>query len=81
MDRSGLCFQHLSSKFPALSEAKVKEGIYDGPQIQKLTKDAAFTNTMNDLEHHAWNAFIEVVKKFLGNVNDPRYKEIVKNML
>jgi hypothetical protein len=44
--------------FLALFEAKVKEGIFDVPQIPKLMKDAAFTNTKNDIECQAWNAFI-----------------------
>ena len=44
-------------------------------------KDAAFTNTMNDMESQALNAFTEVAKKFLGDVKDPRYEEIVENML
>jgi hypothetical protein len=59
----------------------VKEGIFDGPQIRKLTKDVAFTNTMDDVECQVWNAFIEVLRKFLGNVNDLYYREIVENML
>jgi len=47
LDRSGSCFQHLSIMFLVLSEAKEKERIFDGPQIQKLMKDTTFTNTMN----------------------------------
>ena len=79
--RSGSCLQHLSIKFLILSEAKVKEGIFDGPQIEKLMKDAAFMNSMNNIDCHAWNAFVEVVRSFLGDVKYPRYKEIVENML
>jgi hypothetical protein len=81
LDRSGPCFQHLNITFFALSEAELKEGIIDGQQIRKLMKDAAFTNTMNDVESQALNAFTEVVKKFLVDVKDPRYKEIVGNTL
>jgi hypothetical protein len=80
-DESGPCFQYLNIKFLALSEAEVREGIIDGQQIRKLMKDAAFTNTVNDVERQALNAFTEVVKKFVGDVKDPRYKEIVENML
>jgi hypothetical protein len=36
---------------------------------------------MTEIEEDAWNAFKEVVKKFLGNIKDPLYKEIVRNML
>lgn len=78
LDRSGSCFQYLSIKFLVLPEAKMKEGIFDGPQIQKLMKDAAFTNTLNNIECQEWNAFIEVVKNFLGDVEDPHYKECRK---
>jgi hypothetical protein len=68
-------------KFLALSEAKVKEGAFDVPQIPKLMKYAAFTNTKNDVERQAWNAFIEIIKKFLGKVKNLSYKEIIENML
>jgi len=44
-------------KFLALSEAKEK-GVSDVPHIPKLMKDAAFTNTQNDIECQARNAFI-----------------------
>jgi hypothetical protein len=43
--------------------------------------DDSFTDTMTEIEEDAWNAFKEVVKKFLGNVKDFLYKETVRNML
>jgi len=33
LDREGHAFAYLSNKFPKLSEAKVEEGIFIGPQI------------------------------------------------
>jgi hypothetical protein len=36
---------------------------------------------MAENEEDAWNAFKEVVKKFLGNIKGPLYKETVRNML
>jgi hypothetical protein len=52
-----------------LSHAKIREGIFDGPQIRKLIMDDdSFTDTMTKIEEYAWNAFKEVVKKFLGNI-------------
>jgi hypothetical protein len=59
----------------------VKEGIFDGPQMQQLMKDTAFTDTMSDIELQAWNAFKDVVKKFLGITKDPQCEKIVGNML
>jgi hypothetical protein len=81
LGRSGPCFQYLNITFLPLSEAEVKEGIIDEQQIRKPMKDAAFANTMKEVERQALNGFTEVVKKFLGDVKDPRYKAIVENML
>jgi hypothetical protein len=81
LDKSGSCFQYLGRKFAALSEAKVKEGMFDGSQIRQLMKDTAFTDSMSDIELGAWNAFTDVVKKVLGNAKDPQCEKIVGNML
>ena len=43
--------------------------------------DDSFTDMMTEIEEDAWNAFKEVVKKFLGDIKDPLYKETVWNML
>jgi hypothetical protein len=72
----------LCTPFSSLSQAKIREGIFDGPQIRKLMMDDdSFTDTMTEIEEDAWNAFKEVVKKFLGSIKVPLYKEIVRNML
>jgi len=81
LDRNSPCFQYLCTKLSSLSHAKIREGIFDGPQIRKLMMDDSFTDTMTEIEEDAWNAFKEVVKKFLGNIEDPLYKESVRNML
>jgi len=81
LDRNSPCFQYLCMKFSSLSHAKIREGIFDEPQIRKLIMDDSFTATMTEIEEDAWNVFKEVVKKFLGNIKDPLYKEIVRNML
>jgi hypothetical protein len=81
LDKSGSCFQYLGRNFAALSEAKVKEGMFDGPQIRQLMKDTAFTDNMSDIEFQASNAFKDVVKKFLGNAKDPQCEKIVGSTL
>jgi len=43
--------------------------------------DDSFTNTMTEIDEDAWNAFKEIMKKFLGNIKDSLYKETVRNML
>jgi hypothetical protein len=68
-------------KFSSFSHAKIREGIFDGPQIRMLMMDDSLTDTMTEIEEDTWNAFKEVVKKFLGNIKDSLYKEIVRNKL
>jgi hypothetical protein len=77
----GECFKYLCKKFPGLSDAKLKEGIFVGPDIRKLLSDNLLETTMKTVEREAWNAFKEVIVKFLGNYKDPNYKQIVEKML
>lgn len=81
LPKDGDCFTYLCSKFPHLSEAKLKEGIFVGPDIRKLMFDSNFEATMNEKEKEAWISFKKVVIKFLGNVKAPNYKLIVGNMI
>ena len=61
LDKTGQCFQHISSVFPALSNEKLKAGILDGPQIRKLIKDPNFQDSMNEINFASWLSFVEVV--------------------
>lgn len=81
LDKNGKCFQYLQSKFPNLTHAKVKEGIFTGPDIRTIMKDDNFVTCMNSIEKSAWLSFKEVVQNFLGNNRDPNYKTIVSTML
>jgi hypothetical protein len=38
LDKNGQCFKYLCTKFPDLSNAKLKEVIFVGPQIRSLCK-------------------------------------------
>jgi len=42
MDKEIEGFPYLRQKFPKISEAKMKEGIFIGPQINKLMEDHDF---------------------------------------
>lgn len=81
MDKNGPGFQYLKKKFPSLSDAKIKEGIFVGPDVRKLMKDPEFVAALNDVEKEAWLSFVEVTKNFLGNYKSPQYVNIVKSML
>jgi hypothetical protein len=79
--KEGQCFKYPCKKFPSLSDAKLKEGIFVGPDIRKLLSDDLFETTMKIVEREDLNAFKEVIAKFLGNYKDPNYKKIVEKML
>jgi hypothetical protein len=51
MDRTGSAFKYLAEKFPPLSEAKIKEGVFVGPRIRKLLRDDMFNNLLQDDEN------------------------------
>jgi hypothetical protein len=81
LPKTGNCFKYLCKTFPHLSEAKLKEGFFVGPDIRKLMFDEDFLLTMTELERDAWIAFKRVVAKLLGNNKDPDYVTIFANML
>ena len=81
LDKEGNCFKYLRDKFPKLSDAKVREGIFVGPQIRKLFKDENFECTMNHLELAAWTSFKNICEHFLGNHKSENYQDIVTNLL
>ena len=81
LPKHGDTFKYLASKFPRLSEAKLKESIFIGPDIRKLMTDIVFENKMKKIERVAGTSFKEVVKKFLGNDKDPDFENIVGTML
>lgn len=81
LDKEGNAFKYLKNKFPRISEAKIKEGIFVGPQIRQLFKDANFRQILNDKESRAWNAFESVCNNFLGNNKSENYRELVDELL
>ena len=71
----------MREKFPRLSEAKLKEGVFIGPQIRDLIKDEYFGKLLQGDEKAAWGSFKFVVKVFLGNRRAEIYEELVNNLL
>ena len=81
LHKEGPCFKYIAQKLPQILDAKLKAGIFDGPQMRTLMKDSNFTNHMKNDELEAWTSFKDVNKKFLGNKKDPAYKDIVNKIL
>ena len=82
MDKTKPGFKYILQKLGSIvSEAKLKEGVLNGPQIRMLVEDDAFEDHLNDQEKRAWRSFKEVSKNFLGRVRAANYKDIVGDML
>lgn len=81
MPKEGAGFQYIRNKFPGISEMKIKEGIFVGPQIRHLLKDKNFESTLSQLEKPAWRAFTDICANFLGNKRADNYKVLVQNLL
>ncbi|UYV79931.1 K02A2.6-like [Cordylochernes scorpioides] len=48
MNPNAAGFAYLKQKFPSISDAKIEEGIFVGPQIQKLLQDGNFENSLDE---------------------------------
>jgi len=68
-------------KVPRLSKAKLKEGIFIGPQIRDPIKDEYFDTLLQGVEKATWDSFKFVVKVFLGNRRAQNYEELVNKLL
>lgn len=66
-------FQYLVEKFPNMSTATMKEGIFTGPQVKSVSQDKGFKQCPSAAERE------QVV--FLGSRKSPGYKEVVQKLL
>ena len=53
-DKIGHGFQYVRNKYPNVSDTKIKEGIFIGPQIRELLQDRQFDEDLNETERNAW---------------------------
>ena len=81
MDSTGNGILYLRQKFPSKSEAKVKAGVFIGPQNRKLMGDKKFDANLNLKEKTGWDQFYLIAKNFLGNYKSPNYVEMGTNFL
>ena len=74
-------FAFLCNKFPNISEAKLKESIFVGPQICEVLKNPKLEKERTSMELRAWKAFKWFCANFLGNKKPPSFKMGVENLL
>ena len=66
MNQEETAFTYLWEKFPRLSEAKLEEGIFIGPQIRDIIKDEYFDKLLQGDEKMAWDSFKFCSKSIFG---------------
>ena len=81
LDNDSDAFRYLRNKFPELSDAKVTEGVFIGPQIRKIIADSHFQELLSATERDAWVAFKSVVANFLGNNKSAEYVNVVQKCI
>jgi len=67
VDKTSRAFQYVRNKFPNVSDAKIMECIFIGPQIRELMQDKQFDEELNETERNVWLSFKRICKDFLGN--------------
>jgi len=50
--------------FPEISQAKLKEGVLNGPDIRKLMKSKEFKDALVGYDYLAWRAVNKVIRHF-----------------
>ncbi|GBN40978.1 hypothetical protein AVEN_806-1 [Araneus ventricosus] len=82
LDREGVAFLHLRNKFKHLSDAKVKEGMFIGPQIKAVFRDEEFEKkTVRSRKSSLAGIQISVHTHFLGNKKAENYEDLVGNIV
>jgi hypothetical protein len=81
MDTNGAGFMYLKHKYPRLSDAKIKKGIFVGPQVRELMKGEQLEEQLHKVGKATWQAFKNVTKSFLGNHKAENCHEIVSDLL
>ena len=77
LDKESAAFKWLQVLFPKLSEAKVKAGIFVGPEIEKIIECHVFAKPLKRKQKTAWDSLVAVVCGFLGNDKAENYVQLL----
>ncbi|GBN94896.1 hypothetical protein AVEN_73932-1 [Araneus ventricosus] len=81
LDREGVAFLHFRNKFKHLCDAKVKEGMFIGPQIKAVFRDEEFEKKLSEAEKAVWLAFKSVCTHLLANKKAENYEDLVGDIV
>ena len=73
MDKTGRGLEYVRNKFRNVSDAKMKDGIFIGPQIGELMQDKQFDEDLNETGRNAWVSIKRLCRDFLGNHKATNY--------
>ena len=76
LDKEGDTFKYLKAMFPNISDKKLEEGVFVGPQIRKAIK-SDIKDVMTE-EEGAWDAFVDVCGNFLGKKETHKLRTCLK---
>ena len=62
LDKNGAGFYYLKETFPRVSDSKIKEGIFVGPQIRALIGDGKFEDLLSQIENQR-GSHLKVLRK------------------
>jgi len=81
VDKTGCGFQYVRNKFTNMSDAKIKKGMFIGPQVRELIQEKQCDEDLNETERNAWLSCKRICKNFLGNHKAANYQDVVQDLL
>lgn len=82
LDTDSPAYDYLNRLFNFKSDAKLVNGIFNGPDIRKLLKNSSeFEKCLGPKEKAAFLSFKSVCENFLGNHRSENYEEICKELV
>ena len=70
----------MKNKFPNVSDAKIDEVIFIGPQIRGMMQDKQFDEDLNENERNVWLSLKRISNGFLGNHKAAKYHDVVQDL-
>ena len=77
IDKTSRGYEYVRNKFPNVSDAKIKEGIFIGPHIRELMQDKHFDEDLFEPTRNGWLLFKRICKNFVGNHKAANYQDVV----
>ena len=81
MDQNSAGCMYLKSKLPRISDAKIKEGGFVGPQTRELIQDVKFEDQLSEVEKATWKSLINVTTNFLANHKTENSHDMVDDLV